>query len=87
MVAGRNTKSNAFILPPTSIGGFEDLLTVSVDVDYVVRMERKNDSDTISNKTFDFSKNTIQQLIKDGYQETSEQMKEVLARLRELSSS
>ena len=50
-------------------------------------MERKNDSDTISNKTFDFSKNTIQQLIKDGYQETSEQMKEVLARLRELSST
>jgi NTE family protein len=59
------------------------LLTVSVDVDYVVRLERKNDNDTISNKTFDFSKNTIQQLIKDGYQETSEQMKEVLARLRE----
>jgi NTE family protein len=66
---------------------FEDLLTVSVDVDYVVRLERKNDSNTISNKTFDFSKNTIQQLIEDGYQETSEQMKEVLARLRELSSA
>ena len=66
---------------------FEDLLTVSVDVDYVVRLKRKNDNDTISNKTFDFSKNTIQQLIKDGYQETSEQMKEVLARLRELSST
>ena len=66
---------------------FEDLLTGSVDVDFVVRLERKNDSDTISNKTFDFSKTTIQQLIKDGYQETSEQMKEVLARLRELSST
>ena len=64
---------------------FEDLLTVSVDVDYVVRLERKNDSNTISNKTFDFSKNTIQQLIKDGYQETKEQMKKVLARLRELN--
>ena len=58
-----------------------------MDVDFVVRLERKNDSDTISNKIFDFSKTTIQQLIKDGYQETSEQMKEVLARLRELSSS
>jgi hypothetical protein len=46
----------------------------SLGVVYVVRMERKNDSDTISNKIFDFSKNTIQLLIKDGYQETSEQM-------------
>ena len=64
---------------------FEDLLTVSVDVDYVVRLERKNDSNTISNKTFDFSKNTIQQLIRDGYQETKEQMKKVLARLSELN--
>src|SRR5919106_344521 len=61
---------------------FEDLLKANVDVDFVVRLERKNDSHTISNKTFDFSKTTIQQLIQDGYQETKEQMKEVLARIR-----
>ena len=67
---------------------FEDLLKANVDVDFVVRLERKNDSHTISNKTFDFSKTTIQQLIQDGYQETKEQMKEVLARLRrELSGT
>ena len=64
---------------------FEDLLTVSVDVDYVVRLERKNDSHTISNKIFDFSKTTIQQLIHDGYQETKEQMKEITARLKEMN--
>jgi hypothetical protein len=64
---------------------FEDLLTVSVDVDYVVRLERKNDTHTISNKTFDFSKSTIQQLIQDGYQETKEQMIEIVARLREMN--
>ena len=64
---------------------FEDLLTVSVDVDYVVRLERKNDSHTVSNKIFDFSKTTIQQLIHDGYQETKEQMKEIIARLREMN--
>jgi hypothetical protein len=59
-----------------------------VDVDFVVRLEQKNDSDTISNKTFVFSKNTIQQLIQDVYQQTKEQMKGVLARIRrELSSS
>ena len=66
----------------------EDLLKANVDVDFVVRLERKNDSHTISNKTFDFSKTTIQQLIQDGYQETKEQMKEVLARIRrELSGT
>ena len=54
----------------------EDLIKANVDVDFVVRLERKNDSHTISNKTFDFSKTTIQQLIQDGYQETKEQMKE-----------
>jgi hypothetical protein len=53
-----------------------------------VRLDRKNDANTISNKTFDFSKTTIQQLIQDGYQETKEQMKEVLARIRrELSGT
>jgi NTE family protein len=67
---------------------FEDLLKANVEVDFVVRLERKNDSHTISNKTFDFSKTTIQQLIQDGYQETKEQMKEVLARIRrELSGT
>jgi NTE family protein len=65
-----------------------DLIKANVDVDFVVRLERKNDSHTISNKTFDFSKTTIQQLIQDGYQETKEQMKEVLARIRrELSGT
>ena len=66
----------------------EDLLKANVDVDFVVRLDRKNDSHTISNKTFDFSKITIQQLIQDGYQETKEQMKGVLARIkRELSGT
>jgi NTE family protein len=60
----------------------EDLLKANVDVDFVVRLERKNDSHTVSNKTFDFSKTTIRQLIQDGYQETKEQMKGVLARIR-----
>lgn len=67
---------------------YESLLKANVDVDFVVRLERKNDSHTISNKTFDFSKTTIQQLIQDGYQETKEQMKGVLARIRrELSGT
>ena len=60
----------------------------NVDVDFVVRLERKNDSHTISNKTFDFSKSTIHQLIQDGYQETREQMKGVVEKIkREVSIS
>ena len=67
---------------------YEDLLKARVDVDFVVRLERKNDSHTISNKTFDFSEPTIRQLIQDGYKETKEQMKEVIARVRrEFSNS
>ena len=67
---------------------YDELIKANVDVDFIVRLERKNDSHTISNKTFDFSKTTIQQLIQDGYQETKEQMKEVLARIRrELSGN
>jgi hypothetical protein len=60
--------------------GYDDLVKGRVDVDFVARLERKNDSHTISNKTFDFSKTTIRQLIQDGYKETKEQMKGVLAR-------
>jgi predicted acylesterase/phospholipase RssA len=61
-------------------GRYDDLVKGRVDVDFVARLERKNDSHTISNKTFDFSETTIRQLIQNGYKETKEQMKEVLPR-------
>ncbi len=57
---------------------YEDLMKGNVDVDFVIRLERKNDNDTISNKTFDFSETTIRQLIQDGYEETKGQLKEQL---------
>ena len=59
-------------------GSYDDLVRGIVDVDFVARLERKNDANTISNKTLDFSKTTVQQLIQDGYKETKEQLKEVL---------
>jgi len=55
----------------------EDLLKGKIDVDFVARLERKNDSHTVSNKIFDFTNNTILQLIQDGYEETKDQMKKV----------
>jgi NTE family protein len=48
-----------------------------VGVEFVARLERKNDAHTISNKIFDFSKTTIRQLIQNGYQESKEQLKKI----------
>src|SRR5215469_15501601 len=45
---------------------YDDLLKATIDVDFVVRLERKNDVHTISNKT------TINQLMQDGYQESKD---------------
>jgi hypothetical protein len=73
-----NEKTRAAFLATGKQGRYDDLVKGRVDVDFVARLERKNDSYTISNKTFDFSKTTIQQLIQDGYEETKEQMREVL---------
>ena len=38
--------------------------------DDIIRIERTNDENTISDKTFDFSYGTIMQLLKDGYEDT-----------------
>lgn len=55
-------------------GTYYDLMKGIANVDFVARLERKNDVNTISNKTFDFSKTTVQQLIQSGYKETKEQL-------------
>ena len=57
---------------------YDDLLEGRVDVNIVVRLERKNDNHAVSNKTFDFSETTTRQLIQDGYKEAKEQMYGVL---------
>jgi NTE family protein len=61
---------------------YEDLLKARVDVDFVVRLERKNDSHAVSNKTLDYSETTIRQLIQDGYKEVKEQMNGVMQRIK-----
>jgi hypothetical protein len=57
---------------------YDDLLETCLDVDITFRLERKNDTHTISNKTFDFSTATIRQLIQNGNEETKPQMKRIL---------
>jgi len=73
-----NEKTRGIFFSTGKQGKYDDLLRSIVDVDFVARLERKNDSHTISNKTFDFSKTTIKNLIQDGYEETKEQMKGVI---------
>jgi NTE family protein len=46
---------------------FIDILEGRFQIDEIVRVERKNDEYTISNKTFDFSSNTIKLLVDRGY--------------------
>ncbi|MGB8936068.1 MAG: patatin-like phospholipase family protein [Candidatus Nitrosopolaris sp.] len=72
-----NERMKGFFFITRKQGRYEDLLKGKIDVDFVARLERKNDSHTISNKIFDFTKNTILQLIQDGYEETKDQMKKV----------
>ena len=57
---------------------YADLIQNMVSVDLVVRVERKNDIHSISNKTFDFSSTTIQNLIKDGYEEAMDQATKIV---------
>jgi predicted acylesterase/phospholipase RssA/vacuolar-type H+-ATPase subunit H len=71
-------KTKGIFFSTGKYGSYDDLVKGIVDIDFVARLERKNDANTISNKTFDFSKTTVQQLIQSGYKETKEQLKEVL---------
>jgi NTE family protein len=57
---------------------YADLIENMVSVEQVIRIERQNDVHTIANKTFDFSGNTIRQLIRDGYDEALEQETRIL---------
>jgi hypothetical protein len=73
-----NEKTKGIFFSIGKQGRYDDLVRGIVNVDFVARLERKNDTNTISNKTFDFSKTTVLQLIENGYKETKEQLKEVL---------
>jgi hypothetical protein len=46
---------------------YSDILVGQFEIGKVVRVNRKNDEYTISNKIFDFSHKTIKQLRESGY--------------------
>ncbi|MGC2571186.1 MAG: hypothetical protein WA364_06710, partial [Candidatus Nitrosopolaris sp.] len=72
-----NEKTKVIFPDTGKRGRYDDLMKGRVDIDFVARLERKNDSHTISNKTFDFSKTTIRKLIQDGYEESRGQISRV----------
>ena len=73
-----NEKNKGVLISTGKQGRYDELVRGVVDVDFVARLERKNDANTISNKPLDFSKTTAEQLIRNEYKETKEQLKEVL---------
>jgi NTE family protein len=58
------------------------LVETYLEIDVAIRLERKNDTHTISNRTFDFSTTTIRQLIQHGNEETKPQMKRILSEIK-----
>ncbi len=71
-------KTKGIFFSTGKVGEYEELVRGIVNIDFVARLERENDADTISNKTFDFSKITIQQLIQNGFRESKEQLKKAI---------
>ena len=49
---------------------YREIVEGRYDIGEIVRIERKNDEHTISDKTFDFSSGTIMYLIAEGYNDT-----------------
>jgi NTE family protein len=60
----QKTKFHGQFLKPRR---FADILEGRFQIDEIIRVERKNDEYTISNKTFDFSTETIKLLLDRGY--------------------
>lgn len=63
----RRTKYRGHLMRPRN---YKDILEGNFDIGEIIRIERKNDEHTISDKTFDFSYGTIARLLENGYEDT-----------------
>lgn len=57
---------------------FQDILEGRFQIDEIIRVNRENDADTISNKTFDFSSETIKLLLERGYSDALDGFEEYI---------
>jgi NTE family protein len=55
---------------------YRNMLEGRFQIDKLIRVDRKNDEHTISNKTFDFSSETIKLLIERGYNDAHDEFNE-----------
>jgi len=53
---------------------FRDLIEGQFSINKIVKIDRRNDSNTISNKVFDFSYHTLNHLRNEGYSDTIDQL-------------
>ena len=49
---------------------YKEILEGNYNIAEIIRIERKNDEHTISDKTFDFSYGTVIRLLENGYEDT-----------------
>ncbi len=63
----RNTMNHGLALRTRK---YSDMLTGQYEIGKIIRVNRRNDEHTISNKIFDFSSKTIEQLRESGYKNT-----------------
>ncbi|MFZ0203260.1 MAG: hypothetical protein WAL46_06160, partial [Nitrososphaeraceae archaeon] len=49
---------------------YKEIVEGVFDIAEIIRIERKNNQDTISDKTFDFSEGTVRQLLGEGYKDS-----------------
>jgi predicted acylesterase/phospholipase RssA len=66
-VMNRQTKYHGQLLKPRK---YKEIVEGTFDIAEIVRIERKNSENTISDKTFDFSYGTIEELLQNGYEDT-----------------
>jgi len=66
-VMNRQTKYHGHLLKPRK---YKEIVEGTFDIAEIIRIERKNDENTISDKTFDFSYGTIEKLLQNGYEDT-----------------
>lgn len=62
----------------SSIRRLRDMLEGRFQIDEIIRIDRKNDEHTISNKIFDFSSGTIKLMLEQGYNDSRDELNNYL---------
>ena len=70
-ILNQKTQSHGFF---SKIHKYSDLIEGRPQIDEILRIDRKNDEHTISNKTFDFSTGTIKLLLERGYDDAKDEI-------------